>query len=1122
MRCVKQLCEVKRKGPGAVGTDYSRLRLSGRGYIPSEGKKSALLFLVSMVLACLGSFALSGCGASYVVNGLKTGSLFPQPNSVSFGAVSVGQTAQANISLINQGAAPIEISELNLTGQSFSVDGPGGLPVTIAGSGSYILNVHFNPVAPGTATGLLIVKSNSVVSPTASISLNGVGTASASAPAPSELSLSCSSTSIAGSGSDSCTVTLNASAPTGGLSVNLASNDAAVVVPPILTVPANASSALFTASVSSVSTVQRATLTAGAGNLSSSFALQLNPASAKLSLSSNSLVFGNVAVNATATQSVTLTSTGIASVTINSAALTGAGFRMSGLNLPVTLNPGQTATLSAEFDPASAGTATGQLTLTSNSSPGSATAINLSGTGVPMLTALTCSSKSITGTGMDACSVVLNAAAPSGGFTVSLLSGNTAVTVPATLTIPAGATSAEFTASVTSVSTAQAVTLTASAAGTSEAFALQLNAALPSLSFSTNALSFGNVTVNSAATPQPVTLTSTGTVPVTMTGATLMGTGFSMSGVTFPKTLSPGEVVTLNVDFDPTAVRPATGQLTISSNSSTGSSSMISLSGSGTAVPAALSTLSCSSGAITGSGTDACKVTLTTSAPGGGLTVNLASSNSAVTVPSTLTVPAGAASAGFTATVSSVMTAQAVTMTASTGTVMKNFTLQLNAAILALSINATSVTFGDVVINTPATQSVTLTSTGTMPVTVSGAAVTGAGFAIPGAAFSATLNPGQEAMLNIEFDPTTVGSVMGQLTITSNASTNSAGVISLSGAGMTAQAVAVAVSPAAVSVTLGATQQFAASVTGTSNTAVTWAVSGTGCSGTACGTISLTGLYTAPAMEPSSATVAITATSQSDPAKSSTANASIVPPQADGYKLAWQDTFSTLNLCSGSAGRCNWYYPGLWNFGPYGLVSEQDHTFVDLNWVNSQIYSTNISTCAANGLNCHSWTFGYFEVSMAFDPVLGNWPTLWLMPVNYNLNSIQTGPELDIFEWQSNTAAVGYGTVHTWVKGSETGDNVGSNSWPIPGGTNLAHYHTYGILWTPTTLSWYFDNSLLETFSTTSAPFNEQLAGQYAMFLVLSLQAGCNWTVYHDTPCAGQASPLDMQVQWVHIYAPPE
>jgi hypothetical protein len=48
--------------------------------------------------------------------------------------------------------------------------------------------------------------------------------------------------------------------------------------------------------------------------------------------------------------------------------LSGAGFTVSGATFPVMLNPGQAATLSVQFDPATVGAATGQLTITSDSS----------------------------------------------------------------------------------------------------------------------------------------------------------------------------------------------------------------------------------------------------------------------------------------------------------------------------------------------------------------------------------------------------------------------------------------------------------------------------------------------------------------------------------------------------------------------------------------------------------------------------------------------------------------------------------------------------------------------------------------------------------------------------------
>ena len=77
-------------------------------------------------------------------------------------------------------------------------------------------------------------------------------------------------------------------------------------------------------------------------------------------------------------------------------------------------------------------------------------------------------------------------------------------------------------------------------------------------------------------------------------------------------------------------------------------------------------------------------------------------------------------------------------------------------------------------------------------------------------------------------------------------------------------AVNVSVSPASGNLLLGLTQQFTATVTGTTNTAVSWAVNGTVGGNATVGIIDGTGLYTAPADLPSSASVTITATSQAD------------------------------------------------------------------------------------------------------------------------------------------------------------------------------------------------------------------------------------------------------------------
>src|SRR5437660_764013 len=75
------------------------------------------------------------------------------------------------------------------------------------------------------------------------------------------------------------------------------------------------------------------------------------------------------------------------------------------------------------------------------------------------------------------------------------------------------------------------------------------------------------------------------------------------------------------------------------------------------------------------------------------------------------------------------------------------------------------------------------------------------------------------------------------------------------------QAVTVAVTSSGSSVLLGNVQQFTAKVTGASSTAVSWNVNGISGGNSMLGTISNTGLYTAPQDLPNPATVTIQATS---------------------------------------------------------------------------------------------------------------------------------------------------------------------------------------------------------------------------------------------------------------------
>ena len=110
--------------------------------------------------------------------------------------------------------------------------------------------------------------------------------------------------------------------------------------------------------------------------------------------------------------------------------------------------------------------------------------------------------------------------------------------------------------------------------------------------------------------------------------------------------------------------------------------------------------------------------------------------------------------------------------------------------------------------------------------------------------------------------------------------------------------VAISVSPTSASVAATKTLQFTATVSGTVNTAVTWQVSGDATHGT----ISTSGLYTAPASVPNPASVTITVTSQADSTKSAaaavtvTSSADTTPPSAPSALLATAISGTKVNL----------------------------------------------------------------------------------------------------------------------------------------------------------------------------------------------------------------------------------
>jgi Abnormal spindle-like microcephaly-assoc'd, ASPM-SPD-2-Hydin len=323
-------------------------------------------------------------------------------------------------------------------------------------------------------------------------------------------------------------------------------------------------------------------------------------ADGNLSVSTTNLNFGNVAVNSAQTQPVTLTSTGTTRITVNSVTASGSGFTLLGGSFPVTLNPTQALVLQVQFDPTSSGAASGQLTISSNSATTSMT-VGLTGTGIssprtgsPQLTVSSASlsfgdvtvntgaTQSLTLTSIGTSPVTVNSVVTTGaGFTIVAQSFPVTLNPSRSLTVQV-----QFDPTTTGAANGQIAIISNSLTSGTALVALGgtgVPTANRQLTLSAGNLNFGTVTVNTAMT-QSLTLTSTGTSAVIVNTAAVTGAGFSILGGSFPVNLNPSQSVTLQVQFSPTTVGTASGQITVTSTSRSGSTSLVTLNGSGIAV----------------------------------------------------------------------------------------------------------------------------------------------------------------------------------------------------------------------------------------------------------------------------------------------------------------------------------------------------------------------------------------------------------------------------------------------------------------------------------------------------------------------------------------------------------
>ena len=545
----------------------------------------------------------------------KSGSLTLRPAALlsvnpSPATVAAGVSATTNrVSL--DGPAPAAGAVVSLS----SSDPAAVVPATVTVPGGVAASPYFTIITKEVAAPTLV---------TITATYNGVtktGTMTVRPPLLSTLSLS-PATIAGGVNGTTNRVSLDGPAPAAGAIVNLSSSDPAAVVPATVTIlPGVAASPYFTITTSNVAANTTVVITATYNGVIKTANLTLTPA-ALSSISVSPAVVGQVS---TTSNRVTLSAPApaggavVALASDNAAAVVPAS---------VTVAAGQT--LSPLF------------TITTKE-VGASTPVNISAvyggvtkTGVltirpPALSSLTISPSSVSaGSPATSCRVTLDGPAGAAGVVVTLASSDPAATPPASVTVPAGATSSPyFSIATAAVSSSVTATITASYNGVSKTATLT---AAP-VALSNIILSPSSIAGSLSATANRVNMT--GNAP-------------------------PGGLTVLLSSNNPVAVVPASVTIPAGSPTSaafTITTSMVTVSTTATITatyngasvtanfvvrPPALSTLTLSPTTTKGgTTTTANRVTIDGPAPPGGVTINL-SADSGVTVPATITIPAGA------------------------------------------------------------------------------------------------------------------------------------------------------------------------------------------------------------------------------------------------------------------------------------------------------------------------------------------------------------------------------------------------------------------------------------------------------------------------------------------------
>jgi beta-glucanase (GH16 family) len=201
--------------------------------------------------------------------------------------------------------------------------------------------------------------------------------------------------------------------------------------------------------------------------------------------------------------------------------------------------------------------------------------------------------------------------------------------------------------------------------------------------------------------------------------------------------------------------------------------------------------------------------------------------------------------------------------------------------------------------------------------------------------------------------------------------------------------------------------------------------------------------------------------------------------QANGFcTLAWSDEFNTLSSDWTKEQTC--YGGGNNEMECY--TARPKNVFIDNGvlvlrayretYTGSQSGCTDSQGCTwtkpytsgkVNTAASRSFLYGRFEIRAKLPSGYQLWPAIWMMPTDYAYGGWAASGEIDIMEARGNNPWVASGTLH---HGGQWPNNVYTTTGDHGIGVDLSlDYHVYALEWTSSSMNWYIDNTLTQSYS---------------------------------------------------------